>query len=223
MASDLLEEIKRLANCGSILESLKKLEIIPNDCESMVLEDERGWYRSGSETFLYTFRVRFDGRVCRLVLKACVAFATSATDVEEILGRWIRRRHILAANNISTPKLYGWGNGVLLEEYIPYSLSEALNNKPLKEEMMGEIGRLIGAICKLGFSPVRLFDDLRSRGDDVVMVDFGEDLGEPGTQFGRIPFESFSAWVRDQKLSVNDRDLDVAKASFLRTSGEFLQ
>jgi hypothetical protein len=43
-----------------------------------------------------------------------------------------------------------------------------------------KLAELAGILVRLGFSPINPFTDLRSRGSDVVMIDFGEDLGPEG-------------------------------------------
>ena len=43
--------------------------------------------------------------------------------------------------------------------------------------MQNAINETVLNIFNAGFNPLYPFSDLRSRGEDIVLVDFGEDLG----------------------------------------------
>ena len=213
------EELIKLAQCDTVIDALRKLSIVPWGCASAAVEEQHGWHRSGSETYLCLFRVHFEDRVLPLVLKACVAYSPSAASVEEILERWVGRRQIISANYIHTPHLYGWGNGLVLEEYVPHSLMDILAKTSSSKEFLAELGRLIGVLSKLGFSPIRLLDDLRSRGEDVVLTDFGEDLGDPTESPYPFNFDTFATWARERLKQVSESDLNVARVAFFHAIG----
>lgn len=138
-----------------------------------------GWTKAGAETYILDFSVEEGGRQTRALFKACVALG-SLGGVESELDEWIRRRRILAGAGISVPYLYGRTPGTILEEYVPFELLETLGAVDAwqRRHLAAEMGQLAAVIDRLMF-PALSLDDLRSRGDDVVVVDFGEDLGPP--------------------------------------------
>lgn len=137
------------------------------------------WQRAGAETYTYIFELNdaLGGR--SFVLKACVVGAFGGS-IEKKINEWIDRRFVLMGRGVSTPKLYGSGGGVILEEYIENNLADIIANSVHIDKIMEEIYRYAIAIVSLGFDPVAPFRDIRSRGNDMVAIDFGEDLGPPG-------------------------------------------
>jgi hypothetical protein len=174
------EELQKLAGAASMSSALKLLGLLTGGCEEFTcVNPPEGWYRSGAETYIYRFRIRTGGIETPLVLKACVAFSPGRS-LENLLTGWIERRKLVCSRGVRAPVLYAWGQGVLLEEYIPFTIQDLLTGEaePSNSLLIG-LAELAGVVASLGFVPIRLFDDLRSHGDDVVMVDFGEDLGPP--------------------------------------------
>ena len=182
MSSDwtLEGELQKLTGTNSATAALLNLGLLESRDELFqLISPPRGWYRSGAETYLYPFRVSKDGSDVSLVLKACVAFSPG-TPLQSILESWIDRRNVLASRGVVTPKLYAWGHGAILEEYVPHTLREALGRTPSNlERLLVSMADLAGVVANLRFQPVDLFEDLRSHGDDVVLIDCGQDLGPP--------------------------------------------
>lgn len=169
--SDLLEATGQ----PTLEEALRYLGLPSTGAE--IVPEAQGWYRAGSETYLYAFRLRSGPRVTRLLLKACVAVG-SLSGVDAELDQWLLRRRTLDEHSVSTPGLFYRNRGCILEEFVCYSLSSrisSISGEP-RERLLFELGRTSAAIDDLGFAPTSL-SDLRSRGHDVVVVDFGEDLG----------------------------------------------
>ena len=134
------------------------------------------WHRSGSETYLTTFTLSGDGpNFIQLVLKACTP-TSIAIPIDKLLNRWVGRRRDLAVDVGASfvPRLFGFGNGVLLEEYISLSLHEVVSDRAVLRKAL----ETFVMVRRLGYDVNLLFGDMRSRGQDVVLVDFGEDLGE---------------------------------------------
>jgi hypothetical protein len=139
------------------------------------------WHRSGAETHLYIFDVLSNTNSRRIVLKACTPTAPTSRSIDQILNEWIARRNLTASHGISVPKLYGRGKGILLEEYIPYTLQEVLSETNNMSAVV-DAASLLGTLSRLGFEPISTLTDLRSRGTDAVLVDFGSDLGQPSSR-----------------------------------------
>jgi hypothetical protein len=174
-------ELQKLTGTASVAAALAKIGIIAGTNTSFVIEPERDWYRSGAETYSYVFSVRSADVKTNLILKACVAFSPVIT-LDEILASWIQKRDLLRNWGVETPMLYAWGFGVVLEEHIPYELCEILKraDEDLQESILIRLVEAAGCIAASEFAPINTFSDMRSRGSDVVMIDFGEDLGAAG-------------------------------------------
>lgn len=143
-----------------------------------VVETMSEWTRSGAETYSLVFAVRGRGSIDRLFrLKACVAFALG-TGLDGILQGWLSRRAALEAVGVETPRLHASGQGVILEEEIPFDLATALRSEGSEGVRLGLVDLIVG-LSRLGFSPRTGFSGIRSRGRDAVIVDFGQDLGDP--------------------------------------------
>jgi hypothetical protein len=72
--------------------------------------------------------------------------------------------------------LYATGPALLVEEDIPYTLDEAIALAHDRTAILRALGLTAARLIKAGFAPLSAHD-WRSRGDDVVLIDFGQDLG----------------------------------------------
>jgi hypothetical protein len=94
------------------------------------------------------------------------------------LGDWLKRREMLIEHGVAVPQLHAVNRGVLIEEYIPHDFhstfiaADAQSRAQLRQQFIETYKR----VHKLGFRPISLHD-ARTRGQDVVLVDFGSDLG----------------------------------------------
>ncbi|MGH3972932.1 MAG: hypothetical protein ACRDS9_06360 [Pseudonocardiaceae bacterium] len=171
----------KLADTDSLASALVILEMADSDDE-FVLQTIQDWYRSGAETYSLHFSVSNLLQRSEFMLKACVAYS-GGQPLKEIFANWLSRRRRIDGLGVSTPRLHATGNAVLVEEYIPYSLVDALATGEHREAILRSIGRTAGLLVSAGFVPLSAHD-WRSRGDDVVLVDFGQDLGPPGVGHG---------------------------------------
>jgi hypothetical protein len=172
-------ELCQLANVSDLKLALQVLRLTEDIDVDFEIKPKQDWIRSGAETYLYQFDLQFStGKIEQLVFKACVAW-TPGKELDTILQSWVDRRQLLAAYGISTPRLFAHGAGTLLEEYIPHSLMDRLNSRGADCKLLVDLAHLAGILVYLGFEPIEPFENLRSRGDDVVVIDFGEDLGPP--------------------------------------------
>ena len=174
------KELCKLIGAEDVDEALYRLKITTEKGFPVDIMRSDSWERGGAETYIYKFWVK-EGESSQTgyIIKACVAFSP-ASSLDDILTEWVSRRTLVEANGVSTPRLLAYGHGVILEELIPYGLKERLLElKELAPLLLNQVAVVLGTLLKLGFSPVGILDDLRTRGDDVVMIDFGEDLGPP--------------------------------------------
>lgn len=174
-------ELRKLAGTDGLTSALATLEIAEPD-EELTLETVQDWYRSGTETYSLRFAVSNQLRRSELMLKACVAYC-GGQPLKEIFASWLSRRRLLNGLGASTPRLYAAGNALLVEEYVPYSLLDSLDSGQYREDILRSIGRTAGLLVSAGFVPLSAHD-WRSRGNDVVLIDFGQDLGPPGVGHG---------------------------------------
>lgn len=110
-------------------------------------------------------------------MKACVAYE-GGTSLPDIFATWLARRETVTRAGVSTPRLHAAGRALLVEEYVPLTLTEALSSGQHRPELMQAIGATVARLLNAGFVPLSVHD-WRSRGQDVVLVDFGQDLGPP--------------------------------------------
>lgn len=136
----------------------------------------RDWYRAGAETYLLVFESISPTQASQFVIKSCVA--DPGQSLSGVVDNWLRRRAFVEALGISTPVLLGRSAATLVEEFIPLSLAEALNRNAQHKRLACQTYRAWARLCGAGFMPVSLHD-WRSRGQDLVLIDFGVDLGDP--------------------------------------------
>lgn len=141
------------------------------DLYSLELIDD--WHMPGSESFIMDFQINSLKRTERVIAKACIKMSASA-----VVQEWVSRRELVSSAGIEVPKLYSVAGPDILEEYIPQTLKQVYekSDQNKKEHLHHEFFTAYKNLIELGFSPVSLHD-VRSRGEDVVMVDFGSDLG----------------------------------------------
>ena len=175
------KELMQLTLKPTAEEALWELGLLPSPQSGFAVRTTGEWLRSGAETFSCDFAVETDeGKLTRCRIKACVAYSPNRS-LASILDSWIQRRTLLAAAGAATPKLIAWGKGVIVEEWIPNVLKDCMTSGTPDHlwHLCRHMAETAGIIARSRFQPVSFFADLMSRGDDVVIVDFGEDLGEP--------------------------------------------
>jgi hypothetical protein len=204
MSWSLAEELKGASGCRSVEAALRSLALCGNNHQGCSTEVVQDWHRSGSETYGLIFDVKHcDSTTTRLFLKACVAFAPESS-VGETAHEWLRRREVVRRASIETPHLYSLHNAGFLEEYIPYTFEAAWRRA--KRIQRRQLARAFGAVAHRlathGF-PVLSLHDVRSRGNDIVVVDFGSDLGPPNfaplarTDLLELAVEHVNRWCAD--------------------------
>jgi hypothetical protein len=177
MASwSLASELCQMTATSSPRAALTALGILTGGPESeLELMEKAAWHRSGAETYSYTFAVREDQKQTEYRLKACVAFSPGSNP-ERILASWLSRRALFERAGGNAPRLFGSAAAVLLEEEIPFDVPTILSGEKAKQALQGLVAAA-SVLARLQFSPLNAFADMRSRGGDVVLVDFGTDLG----------------------------------------------
>jgi hypothetical protein len=213
------KELCGLAKTRSPHEALWRLGIISDPVSEAVFEEMQGWTREGAETFTYRFRVLSPGPPKDVLLKAIVAFST-ARSLTEISHEWVLRRQLLEQGGIRTPTLYRAQGAVLVEQFIPHKLSEFLRHGPLPQKgLVDQVIQFAATLESCGFCPVAPFHGLRTDGENVFAVDFGQDLGPPAVTAkhdGRLLKESIR-WLNDNRG--NSPRIDERRARALYAAG----
>ena len=180
-------ELKQLSGTDDLSGWFHEVGLMPPSDEFLSLETIRDWYRSGAETYSLKFAVmKRAGMRHECFMKACVAYG--GEPLREIFASWLSRRAVVAESGIATPILYIAGRAILVEEYIPHTLSDVLIHGGKRSSVVGAIGSTAARLVNVGFAPISSHD-WRSRGNDVVLVDFGQDLGQCHVD------ERFSRWA----------------------------
>lgn len=177
------QDLIKVSGAATLDQALRSLGLVePAQVSYVLKEGARGWYRGGAETYIYHFSVVGEGALeIHALLKACVAYAP-AGNLTDILRTWIERRELLTRHGVATPRLYGHGHGLVVEEFVPLDLRDVLGHAKAEERdsLVADLLWYAAVLARMGFAGSDCFSDLRSRGRDVVVVDFGEDLGGSG-------------------------------------------
>jgi hypothetical protein len=132
------------------------------------------WMRGGAETYVTDFVVeREQGVKEHLIAKACIKFGP-----REAMEEWLERRRIMHENGVLFPYLSAVDGAMIIEEYIPFTFKEAYFKATTdqRDQLRERYLLTYKQICGAGFKPASLHD-VRSHGDDVVVIDVGEDIG----------------------------------------------
>lgn len=143
-------------------------------CQADSLTVVSNWGRGGAETYICRLElIKENGESHDLIAKACIKFSP-----REAMNEWLERRRIMQENGVLFPELFAVDGATIIEEYIPYTFKEAYSQSnedqrsELRENYISTYKKIHGA----GFKPASLHD-VRSHGNDVVVVDVGEDVG----------------------------------------------
>ncbi|MBK6896788.1 MAG: hypothetical protein IPH06_09375 [Alphaproteobacteria bacterium] len=211
--SEVRKELRNLFNTDKEQDVLRTLfmrsqGLSVSEDETLEVE-EQPWVRGGGETYIMPFSVKnSSGQSVRCLFKACV---TMLPDLK--VTEWMQRREALATKGVESPHVFGHGNGVVLEEFVPYTLEEGYQR--FGGEVVAKAARAFGGIASLGFHPVSggILRDFRV--DDqkrVLMIDFGSDLGAPGLE----PSELWQAFVNDAKaqLKLDESEIEAYRSDY---------
>jgi hypothetical protein len=168
-------ELCAIGGSDDLATALAALGLIPNTAAPFEVVTTQNWYQAGAETYILLFEIRRPDGVRGFVVKACVSVGKS---LKETVVDWVGRRTLLNELGVATPALVGVNGADIVEEYIPHELLDALSltDSAGRSRLLANLGRTAGLLVRAGFAPLSAHD-WRSRGDDVVLIDFGQDLG----------------------------------------------
>lgn len=163
-------------NCSSLLflgeNTLELLGI--TDLSSIQILNQ--WHPGGSETYVTDFLLgNGPEETVHLIAKACIKLGA-----RHAMNEWFNRRERLLENGVLFPHIYTTdkNSAVWVEEFVPLAFKEAfhLGNEVQKENLKKAFFETYLKIEGAGFLPKSVYD-FRSHGEDVVVIDVGEDLG----------------------------------------------
>lgn len=146
---------------------LKSKNLMSADEILIYFKDIKSWIRTGNETYSTIFSFKTDKKELKIVVKAIVS-----TNPEKKLDDWIKRRTILANNNIPVSNWFCTEAGTIYEPFYP--------NKSDKIKDFNLLIQIAFTLDKLGFTTLKYLDDiLCDTNGNPFYIDFGFDLGEP--------------------------------------------
>ncbi len=210
-------------------EALQLAGIVPEHMSLSHITAQHGWTRGGWETYALPFSVHMTDKngtekvEQKLLFKACTPLP-GPIPLLKVFDSWLARRKLLETRGVSTPKLCKAYKAVVLEEFVEYHLSDAIMRMNDRLPILNELGRSVGIVAQLGFRPPgNIISDVRSRGRDVVFIDFGYDLGPsklpPDEKIVVNIMEETVASLMLWPISFTEAEIDCFRAGFLRSTG----
>lgn len=148
---------------------LKAKNIIPMASALIAYQDLTNWYRSGAESYLTKFRVKYSF-INQIIEKQLVVKAAITLNPGKSILIWKDRRRHLEVNGVRVSNWMWSGNGIIIEDYYPYSYKYA---------KIQELVFIAYKLDVLGFSTFNFLEDLRCGIDKLpYYTDFGFDLGD---------------------------------------------
>lgn len=211
------KELLKLAAASTIEEAVQILNLLPEaEVLSKILVPSV-WIQ-GSETMSLPFSiVSISGVSSFYVLKTVIAFS-ALRSIEETLVQWVGRRKLIEKSGIRVPKLYFVGNGMTIEEFLSKKLRPALIEAETKKDLLVSLLCYAGTLHRLGFRPIDAFEDLRTDGQSVIPIDFGEDLGPPSLSPVTDPLDLYIAavkWLYRAGVELDKDHLAKLKTTYL--------
>lgn len=169
-----------MAETDTLSEAFLALELGTAANAPFEITDETPWRRGGAETYALDFRVvGRNGFARHLLLKACVVPPVGRS-LSQVVFEWTERRVLLQEHGVIVPTLYSAREATILEEFVPFTLEAVLSRtRAIPDWAIAQGAHLAATLDLLRFNTIALLQDARSHGDDIVLVDFGQDLGPP--------------------------------------------
>lgn len=161
-----------------LISALKHLKILENQEELIEYNEIYEWQRKGHETYTAAAKLKIekDGKNYE---RSFISKAIVTLSVDITIKNMLRRKKLLEDKGIKTPRIYSIDEGCINQQYIPYSIGEAIKLGKLNDELLDEIIFVASQLDKMGFNSLNYIGDLRTDLKNVYYTDFGFDLGEP--------------------------------------------
>lgn len=217
-------EIAGMAGKGGLMKNLDALGMLPPGAAAVrIVCDEDRWKRGGGESYILPFAVCAEDAAGgalpsrRYILKACVKMA-SPDDPEGPSRRLLERRRHLEDGGIAVPALKGYRKGVFLEEFAPESIQEAFTED--RAGTLEKAAAVYGVLARLGYRPAHHFlADLRRDGENLVCIDFGDDLGAPRPEDPACLWDGFAKEAA-AFLGASGDEIEKCRSAYDRASAQ---
>jgi len=173
----LIQELRNLGATSDIAAGLSTVGLPIGPTEDIHIVVPTPWARGGAETYVLPFQYWVSGIESQWIIKACVGY-TPGTTIDALISQYVDRRAWFREANV--PRLLFSGKGCIVEEYIPFAAQDVLAGTENAQRLYAQLLDICEDVIHGGFRPISLLADARSRGNDIVLVDFGADLGPPG-------------------------------------------
>lgn len=176
--------IDQLALEGDLEKRLHELTIL-SPTERLIHASERfGWRRGGNESYIAAMDLSVESDTSRIdrpvLLKAIIGYGTTKEKIEGMLAR----RSLLESAGVGTSHLFAVDDSVFYEGFLPETI-EPVSYVKRRDPRTDDLIRYAAALDELGFEPVAraeaFFRDLMADEHGAYVIDFGSDLGEPGS------------------------------------------
>jgi hypothetical protein len=164
---------------NTLVERLLRLSLLPREALLVRYRDLTPWRVGGAETYIaefeITFRAEHTTSTRHVLAKAIVTFH----GLDDTARIWSQRMDRLALYGVKTPEVCAYWQGTLFQSYIPYDFETFFRDASGVEQtaLGGDLVRLAERVDSAGFRPIALVHNLRTDGQDIYLVDVGEDLG----------------------------------------------
>lgn len=191
------QELRSLSAEANFQEWLTEHQFIDADATSFDIQLDQDWHRPGSESYIIAFSIIQEKKNAERSAKSFIGKACIKAPCSETMEEWIQRRKILEDLDIPTPRLHAASTASLIEERIEFTVEEAYRqgSSDVRGEIVRSLYGIYSSLLTAGFLP-RVMHDMRSRGNDAVVIDFGEDLGGILREYQGIP-GTYSAFGRN--------------------------
>jgi hypothetical protein len=163
--------------------------------------DESPWERGGAETYICRFSLRLSTSKTQQEHRSIIAKAivSLGSPPDLVAAEWLRRREVLNESSVVTPRHFGYWKGVLFQEYIPHRFVDFFQLLAVDDRTswIGKLYQLADGVDSAGFRPLAIIGDLRTDGNHIYLVDFGQDLGAARTNTGsQLCRQLISTWLQ---------------------------
>lgn len=176
LSFSVVKEVVEMGEAADFPSAVSRMGLIePNATVTGIECDQDKWTRIGGETYGLSFTFRTNtGQSSHFILKAAATMFP-----ESKMQASLERREHLGQHGIRVPKLWGRGNAMILEEFIEDDIYDAAAFN--MGETLKQSAAIFGTLSRLGYRPLErgIMRDLRWDGENLVMIDFGSDLGAP--------------------------------------------
>jgi hypothetical protein len=185
-----------------IQSAMRRIGILSDNELLVTYVDNSAWKLGGAETYISDFLITCNSyganRSYHVIAKAIFKWGLN---IDQVIQEWIDRQQRLDAFKVPTPRLFGYCRGILFQQFISFRFQDYFRCAQHTEKIrLGtKLLNLAYKIDKAGFYPRGLVEDLRTDGEELFVIDLGEDLGHfVPERSGRTAINLALDWLRNR-------------------------